>query len=534
MSPPGGDKDIIPPTIISSYPENGTTFFNENEIELTFSEYVNKRDINDAFFISPLMEKTPEFSWTNTTVEISFKEKFKENTTYNLIIGTEVSDVNNNNKMSDPFILTFSTGNKIDSGKISGKVFADKADGTLIFAYLNKSDTLNIYKTKPDYVSQINKKGEYTIGGLGNGNYELFAVKDEFKDLLYNKGDDKIGIANNYIILSDSSNKVDNINFFLTKEDTLAPTLQAATMTDKNHLIVEFNEPIDSTKLAKENFTIVDSTKNILYNLKSLYKGNPRKNEYVLGVLDSLNIENDFYLIAKNIYDKKQNKLFEESINFTPSDKVDTTAVKISRIIAPLTNNMIYYLSPTFSISFSDAFNKSVYNKGINFYDSDSNTIPIQLTLLDDASIEIKTEQDLKPKKTYKLSVNLNYFPDLTNNKLDTVIVNKINTISSNEFSGASGIVKTNYANVKIVLNSVENKNKIEQRKINPDGKFEFERVMPGNYLLWIFEDSDSNNHYSFGNVDSNKFAETFKFYPDTLDLRPRWPIGDIEIDFNK
>lgn len=97
-----------------------------------------------------------------------------------------------------------------------------------------------------------------------------------------------------------------------------------------------------------------------------------------------------------------------------------------------------------------------------------------------------------------------------------------------------STIVKTNYANVKIVLNSVENKNKIEQRKINPDGKFEFERVMPGNYLLWIFEDSDSNNHYSFGNVDSNKFAETFKFYPDTLDLRPRWPIGDIEIDFNK
>ncbi|MCB9250443.1 MAG: Ig-like domain-containing protein [Ignavibacteriales bacterium] len=254
MSPPGGDKDIIPPTIISSYPENGTTLFNESEIELTFSEYVNKSNINDAFFISPIMEKKPEFSWTNTTVEISFKEKFKVNTTYNLIIGTEITDVNNNNKMSDPFVLTFSTGSKIDSGKISGKVFADKADGTLIFAYLNKSDTLNIYKTKPDYVSQINKKGEYTIGGLGNGNYELFAVKDEFKDLLYNKGEDKIGIANKYIIVNDSSNKVDNINFFLTKEDTLAPSLQAATMTDKNHLIVEFNEPIDSTKLAKRKF----------------------------------------------------------------------------------------------------------------------------------------------------------------------------------------------------------------------------------------------------------------------------------------
>lgn len=42
-------------------------------------------------------------------------------------------------------------------------------------------DSLNIYKNKPDYVSQVNKTGEYKINGLGNGEYELFAVKDDLK-----------------------------------------------------------------------------------------------------------------------------------------------------------------------------------------------------------------------------------------------------------------------------------------------------------------------------------------------------------------
>ncbi len=112
MSPPGGEVDKIPPTIVYSYPENGAINFTENEIEIGFSEYVNKRNMSEAFFISPLIEGQPNYSWTNKTVYIQLPDSLKDNTTYSIIIGTEITDVNNNNKMIEPFTLTFSTGFK--------------------------------------------------------------------------------------------------------------------------------------------------------------------------------------------------------------------------------------------------------------------------------------------------------------------------------------------------------------------------------------------------------------------------------------
>ena len=40
-TPTGGPKDTIPPTLIQSIPVNGATNINQNEIRLTFSEYIN-------------------------------------------------------------------------------------------------------------------------------------------------------------------------------------------------------------------------------------------------------------------------------------------------------------------------------------------------------------------------------------------------------------------------------------------------------------------------------------------------------------
>lgn len=73
-------------------------------------------------------------------MEITFKKSSKKTQLIQLLSGTEITDVNNNNKMTEPFILTFSTGSKIDSGNISGKVYADKVDEIMIFAYKKNVD----------------------------------------------------------------------------------------------------------------------------------------------------------------------------------------------------------------------------------------------------------------------------------------------------------------------------------------------------------------------------------------------------------
>ena len=77
LPPGGGEVDTVPPEIIFSYPENGTTNFKDDYIEFEFSEYVDKRSFKDAIFISPGIDEQLEISWSGTSVEIGFPNGFK-------------------------------------------------------------------------------------------------------------------------------------------------------------------------------------------------------------------------------------------------------------------------------------------------------------------------------------------------------------------------------------------------------------------------------------------------------------------------
>lgn len=532
MSPPGGEIDKILPYIVESYPANGATNFSEKEVEFSFSEYVNKSKINDAFFISPLIEGYPDFSWTNTTVYVEFPEDLKKNTTYSIIIGTEITDVNNSNNMKEPYILTFSTGSIIDSGKISGKVFAEKVSGTLIFAYSLDTGKVDIYNNKPDYLSQVDDKGKYEISGLANGSYLLFAVKDDFKDLVYNIGDDLIGLPADTIHLTKQKKVIPDINFKIHMEDTLAPNIQSVTMTDRNHLVVEFNEAIDSSNLSVSNFTIVDSTEELTHPIKFWFKQNSKKIEYILCFDDSLNIENEYYLSAKNIEDKYQNRLLSESANFIASEKADTNIIKLTSLETPYDKSKIDYLKPSFNLYFSDAFRLNLDDELITMVSEDSVNLPLKIDKIDDAKLKISVEKDLKESSQFSVLINMKYLSDAAGNIFDTLITKKISTIGDLEFTGASGIINTNYKNVKVVLKNIKDSNKEYRVNMGGNNSFNFKRILPGEFLLWCYEDSDSNSTYSFGQVEPLIFSEDFKFYPDTLKLRARWPVGDISIDF--
>ncbi len=533
LPPPGGEVDKEPPIVIETYPQNGTTDFKDNFVEITFSEYVNKRAIRNAIFISPIIEGALEYSWTNTTVEITFPDTLKKNTTYSLIVGTEVTDVNNNNPMAAPFTLTFSTGNKIDSAKISGNVYDKKNEGTLIFAYKDFADTLDITEDKPDYISQVDKKGKFLFTGLGLGNYKIFAIDDAFKNYVYNIGEDRIGIQSSEIKIENNKDEINELNFFLTKEDTLEPHIQKVTMTDRYHLTVEFNEPIDSSKLSVNNFTVFDSTNNSKHSLHYLFKGKG-KNKYILCLKDSLNPENKNYLNMKNILDKNQNRLSFESIDFTVSDKPDTNAPKLSTIVTKYRGNTIDFLNPEFTLMFTDAIDTLKAKKGIKLFDKDSLAVPLTIDIIDDAAFDVKVKNNLKPKQKYFLLLNHNFFIDIAGNKTDTTIKKRILTISKLEFTGAMGkILGSKNKNLKVVLEPLERGSKSVQTNINKKSEFTFNRIIPGNYLLWVYDDKDSNNSYSYGKVKPFQFSERFKYYKDTLKLKARWPVGDIFIDFN-
>jgi hypothetical protein len=133
LPPGGGDIDTTPPRITEVYPEDTSVNYDEDYFEITFSEYVDKRSVREAIFISPAVDGNIELNWSGRSVRVKFPQKLRENTTYNITIGTDVQDLNNRNRMNEAYNFSFSTGTQLDVREITGRIFYRETPGNFSF-----------------------------------------------------------------------------------------------------------------------------------------------------------------------------------------------------------------------------------------------------------------------------------------------------------------------------------------------------------------------------------------------------------------
>ena len=532
LPPGGGEIDKIPPKIVETYPENGTTNYNEDYIEFTFSEYVDKRTVKDALFISPAVDGELELDWSGTSVRINFPAPLKDSVTYVVTLGTDVVDYNNKNRMAESYTLTFSTGPEIDRRVISGRIYDKKPSGTMLFAYKLAADTVNPSTTKPDYISQAGDNGAFMLAGLAAGTYRVFAVADQFRDLLYQVEQDRIGVPYKDIILAPEDTLFSGLNFFLTQEDTTAPRMIKAVMTDRYHILVELSEKIDSTIITTDNFWVIDSTTGNQFNPYYAFNKYSDNKQIVLVIDTTLDNTRDYFLKAGILKDVRGNIFRGEVTQITVSENPDTSNPRVVNTV-PREGGRTDFLNDSIMVYFDDAFDTVMAKKGIVLSDTSLNKIKYSVAFPDNASLIIKPSGRLKSGEIYLVKLDLSKFEDAAGNKGDTVYTYRFITINEIDFTGASGTIMnvqlTN--NPYVILQSTENDGKKYAQYLQKGSKFEFNRVFPGKYLLWCFLDRDSSQTYDMGNPFPFKPSEDFSFYPDTLNLRARW--GQMDIIYN-
>ncbi|MFA7288440.1 MAG: Ig-like domain-containing protein [Melioribacteraceae bacterium] len=250
LPPGGGEVDKVPPVITETFPLDGTTNFEEEYIELTFSEYVDKRTVQEALFFAPSIGNDAEFSWSGTTVRVYFNTDLKKNTTYTVSIGSDVKDLHNSNKMANPFSLVFSTGEKISKGKIVGNVFSNDSENAFVFAYKNDKAFIEIDSVKPDYISQVGNNGQYSFMGLSEGKYIVLSIIDKIRNQVYDKDEDIFNLSWKPVELENDSIEINNVDFILMKVKAVG------------------KEIIDSTKIAEKD-TILPSLKSLVTKYES-------------------------------------------------------------------------------------------------------------------------------------------------------------------------------------------------------------------------------------------------------------------------
>jgi hypothetical protein len=536
LPPGGGENDSVPPSIESVYPKDGTINFRDDYFELTFSEYVDKRTVKDAIFISPPIEGNLEFSWTNKTLTVYFPGKLKDSITYNITIGTDVVDYNNRNRMADAFTFAFSTGNIIDSKTITGNIYSEKPNGVMIFAYKLNGDTINPGKRKADYISQAGNNGEYILSRIAKGGYRVFAVKDEYRDLLFQAEQDLIGIPFEDVFFGEEDTLIKNINFELTKIDITPPRLLSAVMTDRNHILVSLSEEINTEPVAVNNFTFFDSTLMKIVPIKYFFKGKGKEKDFFLALTDSINLQNNYVLFVSNLKDKKDNNLDYDFINVVAGDRIDSTSPNILNAKPRFGCGDVDFLNPSFSFFFDDGFDVNAISNSVYVGDTLGNKIKFKFIKVDDASFKIEVLEKLKSSSLYRIRFDLSDAADAAGNITDSIITYSFITSSGLDFTGLSGQIVNLYfsENPIVELRSVDNIEIIYLQKLKEDGTFEFKRVLPGKYNLVCYTDIDENGKYSPGFPEPFVRSEKIKYYKEIINLPARWEVTNLFFNFEE
>ncbi|MDI6765298.1 MAG: Ig-like domain-containing protein [Bacteroidota bacterium] len=535
QSPSGGPPDTTSPKIIETYPKPGTLQFHDNRFSFSFDKYIDRRTLQESFFISPSLGEL-EFEWSGKDVEILFSDSLRNNTTYVVTIGTDVKDTRNN-KMAQAFSLPFSTGNRIDSASMSGIVHDDKPDGIMIFAYQldsRISDTLNPSKVKPDYLTQTGKDGSFLLPYLAFGTYRVIAVRDAYKNLLYEPQIDKYGTFSSDIMLSSDSLHRIGIQFRLIEEDTAAPFLSSARAIDWSHVLLRFSESMEITSGNIDSVSIVDTLSNTSLNVFDFsFTETPYKEAQI--VTDKQEIDRVYRVLLNGFKDVKGNlmKIPTNMAEFNSSLNSDTSKpeMKIKNI---RNNSKEIPIDDTIHIQFSEAVLVKSFENGFKLTDSLDKKVEGRFRW------QNSTEAFFIPLKRfylgmwYTIKIQLDSVIDYSGNSFkDSISILKFQTVEEKVLSSISGTVIDENQKQNILVNAIN----ISKKQTKPYwqvadsiGKFLFENLFEGMYILSAFHDADSNGSYSFGKPFPFTPAERYSIYSDTLKLRARWPLEGVNI----
>ena len=542
--PSGGPVDVTPPQILEVLPANNSLNVDlSSRITITFSKPMNKEKTEQSIFITPVPESPFKFKWKKNSLILEPSKPLEKDRTYVINIGTNAQDMHNN-KLEKSYSFAFSTGQKLDSGSISGRAFfQSKAEkGVSIWTYpLSKNKDTNPKVDKPEYATLSGQNGEYTLSYLAKDVYRLFAVKDLNNDLLWEPDKEPLGVTTKDLNLTQDSLSFFNIDFELVLRDTTAPQLVGCQSLDKKNVRLEFDEPMSARGLyEKENYRILsDSIPGESLKVELAYtRGDEYQRVYL--VTDEMS-KRKYRVIVQNLTDLYGNKLdqkFNEWV-FEGTESVDKSPLKIVST-SPQNGDVNVLLDTPVKLFFEKPPETTSVEKGFLLADTTGQKVEGNLQWKTPTCLFFASSKLLQGKMKYQLT--LEKIADLWGNpfvafdlEADTSFKLVFSTVDPDTLSSLSGRVENlsqSKGEILIDLKKLEKPELSYEKRLKEPGDFKFESVFPGKYNLKAYLDLNGNGILDLGKPLPFEPAEPEIFYPDTLNLRPRWETEGVILRF--
>jgi hypothetical protein len=543
ISPTGGPKDTIPPTLLESQPADQQLNFQGQSITLTFDEIVNADKLKQNLIITPTTEIEYKTLPKKYSVTLQFDQTFNDSTTYTFNFFDGITDITEKNPVEN-LIIAFSTGNYIDSlmltGQVSDLLSGDLQEKITVGLYAI-SDTLDFEVNKPTYFSATNEEGNYFLQNIKSSKYRLFAFGDENRNVLFDAATESYAVYPDTIHMAKISG--DTINLQTIQIDASELNMISARPSGK-YFEIRYTKPItDYTYQNSDSIflptKLVDESKTLrFYDNKSfqdsLYT--------IVNVRDSLcNNQVDTLFIK---YRESSRKSEQYAITLEPNNgtsvNLDTRySIKFNKPTNLLNEDFLNVVYDTlFSFDYSPksvSFNK--HRMQLNFQleidqnaYTDSlnqliNAIIIDTTNIDTAKLILKNRLQKIDPSSFKLSILPNSFLSVELDSSQT-IVNTYKFLKSTNFGTIRLNLSTEETNFIVQLMS---KTSVISEQQNCEACV-FTNLTPGAYWVRILIDSNKNGQWDIGNYRKNIPAEPIIHFKEETTLRANF---DNQLDYS-
>lgn len=506
----GGLKDTIAPVLKASFPKNFSTNFKENEIKLTFDEYIKLKDLKKQLIISPPMKNEPLISPLTSSKYITIKinDTLKPNTTYSFNFGQSVADNNEGNTLNQ-FKYIFSTGNNIDSLAIGGKIkdaYNKEVESFVSVMLYEVNDTYKdsiVYNETPRYVTNtLDSLKTFRLENIKAGKYLLVAMKDYNNNNKYNPKKDKIGFRKEFITIPNDT--IYELELF---KETLPFKAFKPNQVSGNRLVMPYEGNLHSAN-ERPKIVLKNKDKIIPTILTQLPKKDSLQIWYKPIKADSLSIE-----VNKDKY--------TGTFNFKIKDQKKDSLSIVAK--------------PNAILNFRDRFTLETATPLVNFDKS-----KIKILTKDSVDVPFTTEYDefnqklyldfkKEPSEKYNFTLLPGALTDFYEKSNDTLRY-KLDTKSTTEY-GNLNVTLENVKHFPVLVELTNAKGEVitsQYTESNP--VITFSLLEPALFSLRAIYDENKNKTYDPGNFLEKKYAEEVIYFSKEIDVRANW---DVEQPFD-
>ena len=586
VPPTGGPKDSIPPKIMGSNPPMYSTEILPSRITITFDEFIELRNLQQQFLISPPQAEPPEIRQRGRLLTIDFKSELEPFTTYTLNFGNAVVDLNEGNILSN-FEFVFSTGETIDSLTITGKVFnaleKKSEENVTVMLYPNHGDSVPI-KEIPLYVTRTDKEGNFKLRHLRADTFKLFALVDVNNNYLYDRpGSEAIAFLDTLIfptgadfitqMLADTAQikqdtipnrraapegeapddhhhdhdaeheheeeiqKEPAIVLRLFTEDVTKQYISSATRPERNRLFFTLNRPSrQEPEIRTLNFSTEEAWK--------VFESSPKNDTVHIWITDTLVTKLDSIQLEISFFDEKPDSVYTlyDTIQFRFADVAERASQGLRRPAAGaevpfsinLRNNETLELNKTITFSsrrpVADLDTSKIELTEI--IDSIVNQVPYNLEQHPLYPRRFLLKTSLKEDNEYKLFVLPAAFTDIYNHINDTI---QIDFKTQKETAYGSLLLDVKNNTPSVILQLLDDKNNVlKEYFISEDTKIDYRFLKPQKYRLRAIYDRNNNGKWDTGNYLLGLQPEEVVLFKEDITIRAAWELElSWEISFD-